>query len=180
MLVDNFNTSFSFLFSIDPVFFPSNRHLSRRLLGGKSNSEEAERAMISKLKTECGYHFTSKLEGMFTDMAMSKETMEAYTFRNKEEDAEEEGEDEEVEKNKKKSSLLTHGAEVIQLDVKVLTAAHWPATNIPQCTLPAEVMRCFNSFESFYLRKHTVNTCSPFRDFNTLLLFFFLLFLCNT
>lgn len=28
--------------------------------------------MIVKLKNECGYQFTSKLEGMFTDMKISK------------------------------------------------------------------------------------------------------------
>ena len=32
--------------------------------------------MIGKLKHECGYQFTSKMEGMFTDMSISKETME--------------------------------------------------------------------------------------------------------
>ena len=28
-----------------------------------------------KLKTECGYQFTSKLESMFTDIRMSRELM---------------------------------------------------------------------------------------------------------
>jgi cullin 3 len=42
------------------------QHLAKRLLNGKSASDEAERAMIQKLKLECGYQFTSKLEGMFT------------------------------------------------------------------------------------------------------------------
>lgn len=31
-----------------------------------------EKNMIVKLKNECGYQFTSKLEGMFTDMKLSK------------------------------------------------------------------------------------------------------------
>ncbi|CAN0345890.1 unnamed protein product, partial [Discosporangium mesarthrocarpum] len=47
-------------------------HLSKRLLGGRSVSDEVEKNMIAKLKTECGYQFTSKLEGMFTDMKISK------------------------------------------------------------------------------------------------------------
>ncbi|KAI3467361.1 hypothetical protein Pfo_024024 [Paulownia fortunei] len=33
------------------------------------------RSLIVKLKTECGYQFTSKLEGMFTDMKTSQDTM---------------------------------------------------------------------------------------------------------
>lgn len=54
------------------------QHLARRLLSGRSVSDDAERNMIAKLKTECGYQFTSKLEGMFNDMKLSKQTMEIY------------------------------------------------------------------------------------------------------
>ena len=41
------------------------RHLARRLLNQKSASDDTEKTMISKLKSECGCQFTSKLEGMF-------------------------------------------------------------------------------------------------------------------
>ena len=34
--------------------------------------------MLSKLKEECGAGFTSKLEGMFKDMEVSKELLKAY------------------------------------------------------------------------------------------------------
>lgn len=54
------------------------QHLAKRLLLGRSVSDDAERNMISKLKTECGYQFTSKLEGMFTDMRLSADTMEGF------------------------------------------------------------------------------------------------------
>lgn len=30
------------------------------------------------MQTECGYQFTSKLEGMFTDMKLSSDTMEGF------------------------------------------------------------------------------------------------------
>ena len=46
------------------------QHLAKRLLLSRSVSDDAERNMIAKLKTECGYQFTSKLEGMFTDMKL--------------------------------------------------------------------------------------------------------------
>jgi len=52
--------------------------LAKRLLAERSQSDEAEKSFITKLKTEFGYQFTSKLEGMFTDMKVSKETMESY------------------------------------------------------------------------------------------------------
>merc|ERR1719348_996703 len=47
------------------------RHLARRLLNQKSASDDSEKMMISKLKSECGCQFTSKLEGMFKDMTLS-------------------------------------------------------------------------------------------------------------
>jgi cullin 3 len=53
-------------------------HLAKRLLNARSVSDEAEKLMISKLKAECGQQFTSKMEGMFLDMNLSKEIMEAY------------------------------------------------------------------------------------------------------
>ena len=34
--------------------------------------------MLVKLKVECGFQFTQKLEGMFHDMRLSADTMEAY------------------------------------------------------------------------------------------------------
>ena len=39
-------------------------------------SDEAERSLLVKLKTECGYQFTSKLESMFTDIKTSRDTMQ--------------------------------------------------------------------------------------------------------
>ncbi|RHN55348.1 putative cullin protein, neddylation [Medicago truncatula] len=53
-------------------------HLAMRILSGKTVSDDAERSLIIKLKTECGYHFTSKLEGMFTDMKTSLDTMKDF------------------------------------------------------------------------------------------------------
>ncbi|KAI9118989.1 hypothetical protein K1719_009664 [Acacia pycnantha] len=54
------------------------QHLAKRLLSGKTISDDAERSLIVKLKTECGYQFTSKLEGMFTDMKTSEDTMQGF------------------------------------------------------------------------------------------------------
>jgi cullin 3 len=53
-------------------------HLAKRLLLGRSVSDDAERGMLAKLKVECGYQFTQKLEGMFHDMKLSADTMQAY------------------------------------------------------------------------------------------------------
>lgn len=53
-------------------------HLSKRLLGGRSVNDDYERAMLVKFKQECGYQFTTKLEGMFNDMKLSKDAMEEF------------------------------------------------------------------------------------------------------
>lgn len=51
------------------------QHLAKRLLAGRTVSDDAERGMLVKLKTECGYQFTSKLESMFTDIKTSRDMM---------------------------------------------------------------------------------------------------------
>ena len=38
---------------------------------------DTEKAMVSKLKQECGSAFTIKLEGMFKDMDLSEDVMQA-------------------------------------------------------------------------------------------------------
>ena len=43
------------------------KDLAKRLLLGRSASNDAEKGMITKLKAECGAQFTNKLEGMFKD-----------------------------------------------------------------------------------------------------------------
>lgn len=54
------------------------KDLAKRLLVGKSASVDAEKSMLSKLKQECGGVFTLKLEGMFKDMELSKDIMNAF------------------------------------------------------------------------------------------------------
>lgn len=104
-------------------------HLAHRLLNGKSSSSEAETCMISKLKSECGYHFTSKIESMFNDIKMSSEMMKKY------------------ESNKE-----TDG---IELDVTVLTAGSWPISLHAPITLPQQLLSIADTFKSFYLSNHT-------------------------
>ena len=41
-------------------------------------SDDGERSVLVKLKTECGYQFTSKLESMFTDIKTSRDMMLEY------------------------------------------------------------------------------------------------------
>jgi len=91
--------------------------------------------MISKLKTECGYQFTAKLEGMFTDMRTSATTME--NFKN-------------YVTGLEKNTL--RGVDIV---VHVLTTGFWPTQNAASCNLPQEIQNCCAIFEKFYLNNHS-------------------------
>ena len=102
-------------------------HFSKRLLNNKSASDDLEKLMITKLKNECGQQFTSKIEGMFLDMNISKEIIDIFaTSRFRE--------------------LLP-----FELDVQTLTASHWSMKNISTCILPPQAMNCNKIFTQFYL-----------------------------
>lgn len=107
------------------------QHLAKRLLSGKTVSDDAERSMIVKLKTECGYQFTSKLESMFTDMKTSQDTMQDFYA--------------------KKSEELGDGP---TLDVHILTTGSWPTQPSPPCNLPTEILTVCEKFRAYYLGTH--------------------------
>jgi cullin 3 len=119
------------------------QHLAKRLLFAKSSSDDAEKSMISKLKTECGAHFTQKLEGMFKDMEASNTLMNQYKD-------------------------IDHGQD-IDLTAKVLTKVYWPTSEVKMCILPSSAENAFKRFKEFYLHKHTgrvltLNPCLGFAD----------------
>lgn len=110
------------------------QHLAKRLLLNKSVSDDSEKNMISKLKTECGCQFTSKLEGMFKDMAISNSTMDEFKSHCLDTDAN------------------LHG---VDLSVRVLTTGFWPTQTTPFKTiLPNAPRLAFEVFKKFYLAKH--------------------------
>jgi len=113
-------------------------HLARRLLNDRSQSDDMERKVIQLLKTECGYQFTAKLEGMFKDMNTSKDIQERFSqHRASAADAEDGG-----------------GGGGVELQIKVLTTGYWPTQPTAQCRLPPEVERVCGAFRRFYLAQH--------------------------
>eukprot|EP01133_Synstelium_polycarpum_P016887 gene16887-20080_t len=52
--------------------------LAKRLIHGTSTSEDLEGVMIGKLKSTCGYEYTSKLQRMFTDMSLSRDLLDRF------------------------------------------------------------------------------------------------------
>lgn len=108
------------------------QHLAKRLLSGKTVSDDAERSLVVKLKTECGYQFTSKLEGMFSDMKTSVDTMQGFY-----------------------ASQAADLGDGPTLTVQVLTTGHWPTQPCPPCNLPSELLPICEKFRSYYLGTHT-------------------------
>lgn len=129
-LLDKAMVLFRFLSDKDIFERYYKQHLAKRLLTNRSVSDEAEKAMIGKLKTECGCQFTTKLEGMFKDMQLSATLMEQYRS----------GE---------------AGPE-LELSVSVLTTGCWPTQSvIAACQLPPQMQAAFERFRKFYLGKHS-------------------------
>jgi len=126
------------------------QHLSRRLLTGRSVSDEAERSMISKLKSECGHQYTSKLEGMFQDMKLSEDIMKQYKNSFTTGSSMARG-----GRPAGSQSAMSIASSAIDLKVSVLTSGFWPGPPGQPCELPQEVQECCSRFETFYLAKHT-------------------------
>jgi cullin 3 len=110
------------------------QHLAGRLLAGPI-SEDVEKNMIAKLKAECGHQFTSRLEGMFRDMDLSKTTMRQY----KEHEA--------------KTGSAVAGAP--ELSVTVLTTGFWPIGAAPDCNLPKAASIETEKFTNYYTHLHS-------------------------
>ncbi|KAK1423316.1 hypothetical protein QVD17_18614 [Tagetes erecta] len=107
------------------------QHLAKRLLSNKSVSEDAERSLILKLKTECGYQFTSKLEGMFTDIKTSDDTMQGFY-----------------------AAMGQELGDSPSLAVHILTTGSWPTQLTTTCNLPPEILTVCDKFKTYYLGTH--------------------------
>ncbi|XP_073148939.1 cullin-1-like [Henckelia pumila] len=108
------------------------KKLSRRLLFDKSANDDHERLILTKLKQQCGGQFTSKMEGMVTDLTLAKENQnhfQEYLHNNQ----------------------ATNPG--IDLTVTVLTTGFWPSYKSSDLSLPAEMVKCVEVFKEFYQTK---------------------------
>eukprot|EP00735_Rhodelphis_limneticus_P013729 TRINITY_DN7685_c0_g1::TRINITY_DN7685_c0_g1_i1::g.18662::m.18662 TRINITY_DN7685_c0_g1::TRINITY_DN7685_c0_g1_i1::g.18662 ORF type:complete len:792 (-),score=204.80,sp/Q8LGH4/CUL4_ARATH/54.59/0.0,Cullin/PF00888.17/3.4e-161,Cullin_Nedd8/PF10557.4/2.1e+03,Cullin_Nedd8/PF10557.4/1.4e-26 TRINITY_DN7685_c0_g1_i1:237-2612(-) len=109
------------------------KDLAKRLLLGKSASFDTEKAVISKLKAECGSGFTNKLEGMFKDIDLSSDIMSSFrqtAYAN--------------------DPVLRN----VEINVSVLTTGVWPAYPPMEVKLPHELAQFQEIFKRFYLSKY--------------------------
>ena len=113
------------------------KDLAKRLLVGKSASVDCEKSMLSKLKAECGAGFTSKLEGMFKDMELSRDINSAF---------------------KQHTENLPHSAyetSKMDLTVNVLSMAYWPTYQPMEVDIPSEMAKYQEVFKKFYHGKYS-------------------------
>ncbi|KFH01910.1 cullin family protein [Toxoplasma gondii VAND] len=109
--------------------------LCKRLLTRKSASDDAEKAMVKQLKDECGQQYTHKMESMFNDVHLSRQTMALFNADS--------ASQEEVAKTG------------VSFDVATCAAGVWPpSAPTEKLILPpiAETLR--QVFSNFYKAKH--------------------------
>ncbi|CAG9855429.1 unnamed protein product [Phyllotreta striolata] len=133
-LLDKIMVLFRFIHGKDVFEAFYKKDLAKRLLVGKSASVDAEKSMLSKLKQECGGGFTSKLEGMFKDMELSKDINVAF---------------------KQHLNVNTRNLAPIDMTVNILTMGYWPTYQAMDVTLPDQMVRFQDIFKDFYLSKHS-------------------------
>ncbi|KAK3094652.1 hypothetical protein FSP39_004482 [Pinctada imbricata] len=132
-LLDKIMVLFRFIHGKDVFEAFYKKDLAKRLLVGKSASVDAEKSMLSKLKQECGAAFTSKLEGMFKDMELSKDFMLSF----------------------KQHMQHIDSPGGIDLTVNILTMGYWPSYQPMDVHLPASMVKLQEIFKKFYLGKHS-------------------------
>ena len=136
-LLDKIMVLFRFINGKDVFEAFYKKDLAKRLLVGKSASVDAEKAMLSKLKQECGAGFTSKLEGMFKDMELSKDLMQPFKqYLSSHQDKDQ------VDLN-------------VDMSVNVLTMGYWPSYTPMEVIIPSLLLRLQSLFTTFYLAKHS-------------------------
>lgn len=123
---------FSFLSDKDLFAEIYRNQLSKRLLYETSASEDAEKSMIAKLKMKCGSQFTSKLEGMITDLSLASEFQKDF---------------------KEHCEQLPDGKAAlggIEFTVTVLTTGFWPSYQVQDANLCPEMQKAIQVFHNYY------------------------------
>uniref|UniRef100_A0A0N5A7K2 Cullin-4 n=1 Tax=Syphacia muris TaxID=451379 RepID=A0A0N5A7K2_9BILA len=115
------------------------KDLAKRLLLGRSASVDAEKSMLSKLKHECGAGFTTKLEGMFKDIELSKDLVVAFK---------------QYMEHGGPDRKMKHSPGNIDFSVSVLTMGHWPSYEYMEVNIPPDLAEYEEMFKQFYFSKH--------------------------
>jgi len=129
-VLENIVQLFSYIEDKDIFSDVYRNQLAKRLLNQRSVSHDAERAMIAKLKLRCGAQFTSKHEGMLTDLALGQDLQKKFQDDNAAKDE--------------------AGKLPIEFSCEVLSTAHWPTYQVLKPNLPKAMARSIDAFTAFY------------------------------
>ncbi|XP_062552969.1 cullin-1-like [Armigeres subalbatus] len=113
--------------------------LAKRLCLQSSESDDAEASMISKLKENCGYEYTRKLQGMFQDIEISKGLNKKYNQYLKEL----------CDATGQKNGNGT------DFNVLVLSYGKWQFSQASPFSIPTEIEPCIQGFTSFYAKQYS-------------------------
>ncbi|XP_062027652.1 cullin-1-like isoform X1 [Rosa rugosa] len=109
------------------------KRLARRLLFDHCLSKDHEERILTQMKQQCGAPFTSKMEGMVTDLALSEDIQMRFQ--------------EYLQSNPNVNHLE------MDLTVTVLTTGFWPSYKSFNVNIPEELVRCVEVFKGFYETK---------------------------
>jgi hypothetical protein len=114
---------------------------AKRLLDSRRILEEAEKEVIRKLKEECGFQFTQRLEIMFKDVKMSEQ------------------------RNQEFKQSQSYRCINFDFNVKVLTTGQWPnqtrdlavqnktGQQVQQMQIPPQIKQAMSVFKQYYMMK---------------------------
>ena len=103
--------------------------LAKRLLDQRS-TVDMEKVMIAKLKMQCGTQFTSKMEGMISDLAVGSDMKGDF------------------------DSMFSKQSSKLDFSVQVLTAGFWPTYRSPDIVVPEEMTKCMDLFKVWHDPRH--------------------------
>lgn len=143
--------------------------LAKRLLNQRSASDEHEKLMITKLKQRCGSQFTSKMEGMLSDLSIGVDHEKEFKAHYDAKAAETTSGEGSVE-GSSSSSLAAGGGgggssscssagssnlSSLEFSVQVLTTGYWPSYPTFEINLPPDMTRASKVFFDYYAEKNS-------------------------
>jgi cullin-4 len=127
---------FRFISSYDIFEHIFKKDLAKRLLSASASvSLEAEELLIAELRQECGSAFTTKFEGMLSDLATSKELLTPF-----------------------RSAAIADGQDAAlfsEVEVRVLAQSHWPPFTPLHLRPNPLIANVQERFASFYQSRFT-------------------------
>ena len=117
--------------------------LAKRLLLNKSSSIDSERSFVSKLMAECGTGYTSKMEGMFKDVELSKDILSSYSAHLS------------GLENAPNATPISSSSRKVDMEVQVLTTGYWPVhAQYPDLIVPQILLDKREEFDTYYKSKY--------------------------